>query len=86
MYAKSVDPDLMLLILISTVCKGLSLPILRIITKCTVPIKFVINYLNLKTGEKNNQRDVTQKLRKREQSFLYATHHLDLIYIARRFH
>ena len=31
---------------------------------------------------KKHQRKVTQKLRKREQSFLYATHCLDLIHIA----
>ena len=30
---------------------------------------------------KNNQRDITWKLRKGEQSFLCATHHPDLIHI-----
>ena len=31
------------------------------------------------------QREVTQKLRKEEQSFLYVTHHLNLIHIAIKF-
>ena len=32
-------------------------------------------------GKKNNQRDMTWKLRKGDQSFLCATHHPDLIHI-----
>ena len=35
---------------------------------------------------KTNQREVTQKLRKKEQSFLYATHSLDLIHNVIKFH
>ena len=34
---------------------------------------------------RTNQREVTQKLRKGEQSFLYATHGLNLIRIASKF-
>ena len=37
-------------------------------------------------GKKINQREVTQKLRKGEQSFLYVTHCLELIHIAIKFH
>ena len=36
--------------------------------------------------KKTNQREVTQKLRKGEQSFLYETHDLNLIHIALKFH
>ena len=35
---------------------------------------------------KTNQREVTQKLRKGEQSFLYVTHGFNLIHIALKFH
>ena len=38
-----------------------------------------------KASLKFNQIEVTQKLRKGEQSFLYATHHLNLIHIAIKF-
>ena len=34
----------------------------------------------------NNQRDITQKVRKGEQPFLYATHRLDLLHIPIKFH
>ena len=30
---------------------------------------------------KNNQRGITWKIRKREQSFLCVTHHYDLIHV-----
>ena len=33
-----------------------------------------------------NQRGIIQKLIEREQSFLYATHYFDLIYIPIKFH
>ena len=36
--------------------------------------------------EKNNQRGITWKIRKREQSFLYATHCRDLIHIPVKLH
>ena len=36
--------------------------------------------------KKTNQKAVTQKLRKGEQPFLYATCRLDLIHIAMKFH
>ena len=42
--------------------------------------------MHIDNVEKTNQREVTQKLRMREQSFLYATHCLDLIHIAIKFH
>ena len=35
---------------------------------------------------KKNQREVTQKVRKWEQLFLHAAHHLYLIHIAIKFH
>ena len=37
-------------------------------------------------GKKINQREVTQKLRKGEQSFLYVTNCLNLIHITIKFH
>ena len=39
-----------------------------------------------KVSLKFYQREVTQKLRKGEQSFLYAIYHLNLIHIAIKFH
>ena len=36
-------------------------------------------------GKKSNQREITQKVRKREQSFLHVTHCLDLIHLAMKF-
>ena len=36
--------------------------------------------------KQSNQREVTQKVRKGEQSFLYATSCLGLIHIAIKFH
>ena len=35
---------------------------------------------------KNNQRGITWKMRKREQSFLCLTHRLDLIHILIKLH
>ena len=37
-------------------------------------------------SKKNNLRGITQEMRKRKQSFIYATHHLDLNHIAIQFH
>ena len=37
-------------------------------------------------GTVENQRGIIQKLIKREQSFLYATHFFDLIHIPIKFH
>ena len=34
----------------------------------------------------NDQREVTPKLRKGEQPFLYVTHHLVIMHIAIKFH
>ena len=39
-----------------------------------------------KVNLKFHQMDVTQKLRKEEQSFLYSTHRLNLIHIAIKLH
>ena len=36
--------------------------------------------------KKSNQGEVTQKVRKEEQSFLHMTRHLDRIHIAMKFH
>ena len=36
--------------------------------------------------EKKDQMEVTQEVRKGEQSLLHATRHLDLIHIAMKFH
>ena len=36
--------------------------------------------------KKNNLRGITQEMRKRKHSFIYATHYLDLNHIAIQFH
>ena len=39
-----------------------------------------------KVSLKFHKKEVTQKMRKGDQSFLYTTHHLNLIHIAIKFH
>ena len=46
----------------------------------------VMACIRIVSEKKNYQREVTQKLRKGELSFLYVTHHLNLIHIVIKFY
>ena len=50
-----------------------------------IPYSYIVMVGTYKDSQKINQREVTQKLKKGEQS-VYATHSLNFIHIAIKFH
>ena len=57
-------------------------------TSSHIPVKFhedIYNSYGVYKIFYNNQRSITQKVKKGEQPFLYATHHLDILHIPKNF-